>query len=70
MTINEAIKRLEQMKADLHRKKKLKWPTRELEVQYFQALFDDMQALEIGIGALRNIVHLGPGTNEAEKDSK
>ena len=70
MTINEAIKRLEQMSADLRRKKKLKWPTKELEVQYFQALFNDMQALEIGIGALRNIVHLGPGTPPAAEETK
>lgn len=64
MTINEAIKRLEQMRVDLHRQKKIKWPSKELESQHVLALLDDDKALEIGIGALRNIVHLGPGTNE------
>jgi hypothetical protein len=64
MTINEAIQRLEQMRADLYLRKKIKWPTKELEQQYAQAQMDDSKALEIGIGALRNIVHLGPGTNE------
>lgn len=64
MTINEAIQRLEQMRVNLYRRKKIKWPTEEMERQYALAQMDDSKALEIGIGALRNIVHLGPGTNE------
>jgi hypothetical protein len=70
MTIADAIQRLEQMRVDLYRRKKIKWPTQELERQYALAQMGDAQALDIGIGALRNIVHLGPGTNESEKDGQ
>ena len=70
MTIVDAIKRLEQMRADLYRKKNIKWPSAELEVQHGMATMNDAEALSLAIGALNNIVHLHANSDTAESAPK